>query len=139
MEANQNLELHLGRGFPLGLHKLDDLISGPELSDSIEMVRQGIVSSVGMRVAFLLASPMKELCEGELVVGRGGRRGDPDDFREERSRDSTEFSEVGEYRGTPFVAVTAEGVEDIACEWGERRGEGGGWWRSSRCRWRFVG
>lgn len=114
VHPDEDLELLLGGGFPLGQHEVRELVSGGGAGSIVKGVGKGVVGGEGVAEALLLSGPVKEAGgEGRVEEGAG-----TEDLSDEVWGDAAELAEVGEDGGAP-AAVAAEGVEDVAGERGE--------------------
>lgn len=60
VQSDEDLELLLGGGLPLGIHELRDLVGGAEEAGGIERVGKGVVGGEGVAEAFLATGPVEE-------------------------------------------------------------------------------
>ena len=67
VQLNEDLELLFGRGLPLRVHELQDLVGDVEEVDGTEGLGKGIVGGKGVAKALLTIGPMKEVDGNDRV------------------------------------------------------------------------
>lgn len=120
VEPDEEGELGVGDGLPVGAHEVGELVGGGGKSCSGEERGEGVERREAVAEALLAAGPEEE---GEGERWRRGRAG-TEDLGDERGWHAAELGEVGDDGRAPAL-VAAEGVEEEPRERGEAAGGGG--------------